>query len=1314
MRRIAPCARVLHAVVPATVIALTAASHAQQTLGNLNGTVMDTTGAAIAGAQVQLNGDVNGVKLTTTSKKDGTYQFENLPVGSYTLLFMQQGFESERVPAIPIEENRTGTINSRLRAGSTSTTVDVIEQPLLNQTDATNGYVLNAEQIQTIPLATQSFTQAAILAPGVNTELVGGIGTNAGLGNSPIWANGQRDTSNGFAVNGVDVTNLFNGKSSSEDNSQRYAFNIGQGAATGGQSQTNTSVAGSAGNGLATPPPEFIQELRVNTSEYDAQQGNRSGAQIDVSTQTGTNVFHGQIYGNRATNFANAAPYFNKQGVLYQLNLPYSFLVPQLHRDYVGATVGGPIIKNKLFFFVGYENLHDADALKGYSAVEVPFALTDDRSQAGILNAINSYNALSNYVSPATGKALGTPTAFNGTFDPVAMAILGQKLPNGQYLIPSSTNVANGVTSTNAFINSGALFKADEATGAIDYNATAHDRISLKYYYQHAPDLSPFTNANTSGYPATEDTGAQVASVSNSITVGSKVNWDQRLGFSRQKVYSTFNTLPGDPTFGIGFPGGTGTPGITLSKFAYSNGSAVTVGPNSNFANAGYFQNRLVPSTNLILSLGKHNVSIGSNYSYTQLNVRNRRTDLGSVTAANFVTFVEGQVSASSELLGPANRYYRSNEFGSYVQDQWRATPNLSLTFGVRYDYDGGFTEKYGNIFNFEPTLYNVTQSAVNNSGFVVAGNNAFAPTAGVSNSTLTGRQWGVSPRLGFAYTPLATAGKLVVRGSFGTYYDRGEYFSYLSQPAGASIGGPFGATEAPPLVNYVTGAGTRTLENPLGSTAIPVSSSNPSSFTNRLVTANQIRSGCGGLAVETTSSNSDCGVQPYNFGAYARNNKLPYTIDYALNLQWQATRDIVLTFGYTGNLGRHLVIPVPFNEPGVATPTNPINGETSTYGYEVLNTNKPSGKYYNPISTEPYDSYDGGNIDLRVPYVGYSPNAALFKAAGISEFNAFEFHAQKRLTNYTSFTVSYTYSHALDEQSDIGLFFTGDNPNNLRDSYAKADFDRTHVLNFAYVFQLPKMARDSSLLGKFTNGWQLVGITRLQSGQPFSLYEFDGAVGSIYFGNFPSLTNPVIGIKNGANPKSALTGHPGTQLTAVTQTPSATGGAPAVSYQYVPYIDPTQLQVNSLAPGQKGVPACTNNEPCDIFENDFTPGQRNIFRQGFQKDADASLQKITRFNDRFSARYTFDVYNLSNSFSPDVPNNSATVSQSKLTPATIGTPPAAGTPVAYGQVATSATTQNTDLGRLYVTPNNTMTFGSVRNAIGQARTIEMSLHVLF
>jgi hypothetical protein len=530
-------------------------------------------------------------------------------------------------------------------------------------------------------------------------------------------------------------------------------------------------------------------------------------------------------------------------------------------------------------------------------------------------------------------------------------------------------------------------------------------------------------------------------------------------------------------------------------------------------------------------------------------------------------------------------------------------------------------------------------------------------------------------------------------------YYDRGELFSYLSQPAGGSTGGPFGVTQAAPLVNYVTGTGAMTLENPLGTAVIPVSSSDPSTFTAKLPTASQIRGTCTGLAVEQTKSNSDCSVAPYNFGAYARDNKLPYTINYTLNIQYQLTKDMAATFGYSGNRSRHLVVPVPFNEPGIATPTNPINGETSSYGYEVLNTAVTSGKYYTPISSEPYDTYSGGNIDLRVPYVGYSPNAALYKAAANAAYDSLQAHLEKRMSNYVSVGASYTYSHALDEQSDLGLFFTGDNPNNLRDSWASADFDRTQIVVFNYVIQIPKVARDASLLGKFTNGWQLVGITKLQSGQPYSLYEYDGAVGSIYFGNYPTLANPVLGIKNGSNPKSALTGHSGSQLNV----------ASPGSYTYVPAIDPSQLQVNYIQPGQKGIPACTNNEPCDVFETDFTPGQRNIFRQSFQKDADVSIQKITRLTERYSARYTFDIYNLTNSVSLDVPNNSASVGQSKLTLAT------GGTAVAYGQVATSTATQSADVSRLYVTPTiGANSFGSVRNAIGQPRTIEMSLHLVF
>jgi hypothetical protein len=663
--------------------------------------------------------------------------------------------------------------------------------------------------------------------------------------------------------------------------------------------------------------------------------------------------------------------------------------------------------------------------------------------------------------------------------------------------------------------------------------------------------------------------------------------------------------------------------------------------------------------------------------------------------------------------VGNANRYYRTNEVGSFVQDKWQLRPNLSITAGIRYDYNGPFSEKYGDMFNFDPKLYSATASTVTGDGFVVAGNNKFNPTPGASNSTMTGRQWGLGPRVGFALSPSRFNNKLVLRGGTGFYYDRGELFSYLSQPAGGSTGGPFGATEAPPLVDYVTGAGSRTLENPLGSTVVPVPTSNPHDFTSKLPTLNQIRATCTGVAVETAAGS--CGVSPLNFGAYNRTNKLPYSINFGLNIQWQPRNDTAITVGYVGNVGRHGVIPIPFNEPGVATPSNPINGETSSYGYEVLNQNSQvkcgTKTCYNPISTEPYNTNTGGNIDLRVPYVGYSPNAALYTASGVSSYSALQTQVEKKMSHHVQATVAYTWSHALDEQSDLGLFFTGDNPNHLRDSYASADFDRTHVLTSAFVFTEPDFAKQSSLLGKIVDGWQLTGIAVGESGQPFSLYEFDGAVGSLYFGNDPTLMNPVLGIKDGAHPKSALTGHTGSGIEFA---PGSTSAA-----AYFGAIDVNQLQVNNLQPGQKGIPNCAANEPCDYFESDFTPGQRNIFRQTFQKRADLSLSKGLHIGDRFAALYSFNVFNLTNTPSFDVPNNSASIGQGDVQ-GFVGTTTTANTTAQFGQVVAAKGTEPTVLTNLYKTPSKnadgstSSSFGAVRNTVGGSRAVEMSLHLNF
>lgn len=1315
-------------IIVCSLLLCCASAFGQQTLSSINGAVTDGSGAAVGGAQVVVTQESTHAQRSTKAGANGYFQVLNLPTGAYTVRVTRDGFSSLVLPHIQVVEGRASTVQARLKVGEVSTTVQVDENPLLNATDTTNGYTLDHDQIQNIPLATGSFTQAAILAPGVSAELLSGIGTNEGLGNQAIWANGQRDTSNSFRVDGVDVTNLFNGKSASQDASQRYAFNIGQGSSLGGQAQTNTSVYGSNGNGLATPPPEMIQDISVQTSMYDAQSGENSGAHVEVSTPSGSNAYHAELYGMRATNFINAAPFFFKQDAVGNPNgnVPLSEVNPQLHKELLGAIVNGPIIKDKLFFYAGYQFMHDSDQFKGFSTLQVPLGLTDDRSTTGLRNAVNSYNVASNCVNNfGTGKKYTTAAAcyadnasqvktyspYTGTIDTVAAALFNAKLPNGQYLIPSVQNTDPNnliaAKNSNVFLPGSSVFDTNFAVAGLDYVLSQNDRMSAKYVWQHAPNTSPYTISNTGGFPETEDSGAHVFSLSNAITLGPRINWQQQLGFSRQKVYTYFAAQVGN--VGIGLPTASGPesqlPGLSLQKLAYSAGGTLNTGPNSDFVDAGYFQNRLNPTSNLFLVLGKHSLAFGGEYNYTQLNVRNQRGGQGQVSLSTLPSIVAGSVRSSSYLAGNANRYYRAQQSGFYAQDKWQLLSNLSITAGIRYDYQGGFTEKYGNFFNFDSSLYQVTDNSVINSGFVVAGNNKFYPTAGVSNSTLTGRQWGIAPRLGFAWSPKQFNNKVVVSGGTGFYYDRGELFSYLSQPAGGSTGGPFGVTEAPPLVNYVTGSGSKTLENPLGSTTVPTPSSNPAFFTSQLPTLSQIEQNCTAL---TNQLDGECGVIPFNFGSYDRTNKLPYSINYTLKLQWQPTNSTALTMAYVGNVGRHGVIPVPFNEPGVATATNKIHDQTSSYGYQVLDQNQPldGNGDYAAITTEPYNTYDGGNVDLRVPYIGYSDNATLFQARGVSAYNALQVQVEHRMSHHVQATVAYTWSHALDEQSDIGLFFTGDNPNNLRDSYSSADFDRTHTLTAQFVFTSPRVASESSLIGKFVNDWQLSGIAVFESGQPYSLYEYNGAVGSLFFGNYPTLANPVLGIQNGGNPKSALTGQPGSFQTA--------GGG------YLGAIDVTQVRVPLLQPGQKGIPACTGDgQPCDYFETDFTPGQRNIFRQAFQKRADISITKTVKIGKRFGAQYSFNVYNVTNTTSLDVPSNSASIGQAYV-----------GGNSAYGQVLTAQGQEGTlgpkaadstgALAQLYTLPvtNNDGstqdTFGAVRNTIGGSRAIEMALHFTY
>src|ERR1700740_1782463 len=325
-------------------------SRAQQTLGAIDGTAKDVSGAVVQGAKVTVRNTGTNLELTSTTNNEGSFSFVDLPLGTYAVTFEAKGFEKHVYSQILVQGNRTTTVNASLHPGEVTATVTVTSTPLMNQTDTTNGYVVDTLTIEETPLGTGSFTQLAILSPGVHADFLGGSGSNAGLGNQAIFANGNRDTSNSFSLNGISTNNLFNGNSTSQVGENRFVLNTGENFGAAGDIQTSTSVYGAIGQALPTPPPDAIQEINVNAAMYDATQGNNSGAHINVTTKSGTNAIHGSAWEQWQNSDMNAAPFFYNAAGKDQITGKQILPRPFLNRNSFGATLGGPIKKDKLFY----------------------------------------------------------------------------------------------------------------------------------------------------------------------------------------------------------------------------------------------------------------------------------------------------------------------------------------------------------------------------------------------------------------------------------------------------------------------------------------------------------------------------------------------------------------------------------------------------------------------------------------------------------------------------------------------------------------------------------------------------------------------------------------------------------------------------------------------------------------------------------------------------------------------------------------------------------------------------------------------------
>ena len=1162
-------------------------AQAQQVLGAITGTVKDPSGSIVPDVSVRVRNTAINLTVDEQTKSNGLFLITNLPIGTYEVTFSKPGFSTESHREVLVQGDRTATVDGSLQVGTAATTVEVSGTPLRNQVDTTNGYIVDELTISRTPLGTGSFTQLAILSPGVSADFLNGSGTNAGLGNQSIFANGQRDSSNSFSVNGITTNNLFNGKSSSQVSANRFVLNTGESFGSSGEIQTSSSVYSAIGQSLPTPAPESLQEIRVDTSMYDASQGANSGAHIGLTTKSGTNEFHGQLYEYFQNNDLNAAPTFRNSDP----SVSEADKVPRLDRNQFGATFGGPIIKNKLFFFTSYQGARILDQLNATQQITVPQFLTDDRSPAGLAAAANA--------------SFGTSITAS-QIDPVALKILQTKAPGGNYLIPSATIGADQASSLgyNAVVQGPSTTSdVDQGNADIDFVVSNADRLAVKYYIQNNPTTNPFSaQSNGLGFPQVLQSGAQVASIDNTLVLTPHLTWEQKIGFVRERAFATTSQFLSPADVGINLFGATKFPGITINNNDGTLGNGYSFGPSSNFANAGFFQNNWEYATNVGWQLGRHNITAGFSWDYTQMNVINQNNQVAQLSFDDFTTFLTGQVKSGISSVyfnGASNRYYRSNTASAFVNDNYRIASNLTLTVGLRYEYDGPLTEKYGNLTNFygNTYAYDANSDTIVNSGLVFAGNNKQFHTPGVSDSTLKANQWGFAPRIGLAWSPTT---KLTVRSGFGMYYDRGEFFSELSPSAGGGFNGPFGVTLQPPFVVPDVAQSGSVFSAPFGATAPGAPPATAAAFQSILPNIAAL-----------TSGNFPAGNQfgPYLFGGYDPANKLPYSLNWTLDLQYQPINNLLFDLSYVGNHGVHQVLPIPFNQAGIATPQHPINGQIYSYGF-------------NANAYETITSTTGGNTDLRVPYIGYSPNSVFYEAEGTAHYNALQFQVRKRLSSGLQFTASYTWSHSLDEQSGLGLFYNGNDPLNPHSGYSSSDFDRTHVFVLNYLYQVPTVVKNNGFLAAITNGWFIAGQTIAQSGQPYNVYDFSGSIASIYYSNNDYITNPIVPLKAGVTASQAQTQG--------TLNPNPNR----------PLLDKNAFTIPTLTPGQDGVPPCDASGACDTYESAYGSGGRNIFRGPFQLRFDASVGKEFAVRERYRLRVSADFFNIFNHPSYDTPNN--------------------------------------------------------------------------
>ena len=677
-----------------TFVVVAAASLAAQTFrGTILGTVTDASGAVVTGAKVTVRNTSTGLERTTDTSADGSYSIPELPIGAYNVTITQSGFQTFVANGVTVDVATERRVDAALKTGEVSTRVEVSadQLPIVDTTSAELGGTLTSDTIETLPVNGRDYTKLIYLNPGV-------AGSPDQISDSPgsygtFSMNGSRGRSNNFLLDGTDMND-------------------------GYRNDPAINEAGVFGDPATILPIDAVAELRV-LSNYEAEYGRNSGAIVNIVTKSGTNQWHGSLLEFWRDGSLGARNYFNSAGG----KNPF-------HNNQFGGSFGGPIVKDKTFFYVNYEGQRETGAQAGTSCVPDPRQIAADEAAIGTPNAVTTALLARN--------PWPTPN-INVTFTP--------SLPGEGFDI-GCPDVPNLATSTH-FKN-----RVDSMIAKIDHNFNASNMLTGRYYFGDSDQSFPFAQLGGGllpGFNTVTPTRVQLVSLSWVKVVNSAQVNEARFGWNRFAE----GFLPEDHTFnpssigldtGVG-PSDYGLPAITMASFSQI-GATSSVPRNRVDTNLHFVDN-------YSWKRGRHDLKFGYEFRRTTIMHVIDHNFRGTLDFGSLTDFLNGVPDDGAQISGFTRRHTSENSHGLYVQDSFRINPKLTLNLGMRWDYFGVVKEKDNLFWSFDPASDAIVQVG----------------TSGGRSNLYNPDYNNFAPRIAFAYDTTGK-GKTVIRGGWGLFYD--------------------------------------------------------------------------------------------------------------------------------------------------------------------------------------------------------------------------------------------------------------------------------------------------------------------------------------------------------------------------------------------------------------------------------------------------------------------------------------------------------------------------------------------------------------